>query len=105
MDSKQLQQAVTQATTGEGQTSLQTSSTKTLAAKLAPSEQLIIDMKYAARRFSQMSGIDASTHSAGLILRIHAAVGWKLPDNKTITQALQNEFTQYLVENCADMNP
>lgn len=82
-----------------------TSSAKTLADKLLPSEKLIIDMKYAMPRIDSMSAIHVSTYAAGLMIRIHAAMGWSMPTDDVTTNALIHEFTQYVSESCGDMTP
>jgi hypothetical protein len=105
MEKNQLQQVVNNQQTAGASSSLLTLSSKTLADKLLPSEKLIVDMKYAMPRIGAMNGIDQSTHAAGLMIRIQAAMGWNLPDSDMTMTALTNEFRQYVIESCSDMTP
>jgi hypothetical protein len=61
-------------------------------------------MKYSQPPFSRIPGTDISRHAMGLLTRITAVTGWKLPDGDTL-KALVNEFSAYLIESCGAYNP
>lgn len=51
-----------------------------------------------------MRAIDLSRNAAGLLVRINAVTGWRLPDDIQLAQVLTSEFTEYLHTNAGDMN-
>jgi hypothetical protein len=51
-----------------------------------------------------MRGTDISQQVKATLMRINAITGWNLPTGPSL-QILINETSEYLLQNCADMNP
>ena len=76
-----------------------------ISESLAPAEQDILAVKYRSPRIANLPAEDVPKHAKGLLFRIHTITGWKLPDDDLFLNTLVSEFTNYLGESCADLNP
>lgn len=63
-------------------------------------------MKYMGRRFSDMDGIQFNAATTGLMAKITAVTGWRIPDGegtKEYITTFNDQLKKYVHETCADM--
>lgn len=64
----------------------------------------ILEKKYAETVIGQLSRPQVLTKAAEAIQRIHVITGWSVPDDKTYTKILIEEFSLKLVEGFPNLN-
>lgn len=65
----------------------------------------MIALKYSGPRFSSIPDEDIQLHAMGLLIRLHAVTGWRIPEDEVILNTLVSEFSKFLAERFADLNP
>lgn len=70
-----------------------------------PEEARVIELKYSGPRFSSIPEHDVELHAMGLLIRLNAVTGWKIPDDGPILNTLVSEFSKFITESFSDMNP
>lgn len=64
-----------------------------------PQERKVLQIKYAAKPFSQLSELEQDAHSLGLLLKINVVTGWPVPDSNETQNILAEQLKLYLIEN------
>lgn len=102
---KEIQQITKGLTVSQQEQSNLPAHLQKISDSMAPEEKAILKAKYILPRFPDMPAVDLPRHAKGLLFRIHTITGWKLPEDDLFLNTLVSEFSKYLVEQCADLNP
>lgn len=97
-----LIQAATQAIGNGNLTPMPTYST-TLT-RLLPEQKRILELKYSARPFGNLSDVEQQAHSLALLVKINVVTGWPTPESKEERNILSEQLKLYLIENWSLFN-
>lgn len=67
-------------------------------------EQVVLQVKYASKRFGAMSDDEIAVASNAALIKIHAITGWAFPD-ATVAAILKDQFRKKILESYYNVNP
>lgn len=71
---------------------------------LTDDEKKIIELKYKAKRISEMNDKEIKAWSKALVLKIHVITGWTIPNSDELLNILIDQFEKKLIENYGELN-
>jgi hypothetical protein len=67
--------------------------------KLPEPVKKVLQVKYAAKPFSQLNNQEKDAHSIALLIKINIVTGWPVPDSEEEQNILAEQLKLYLIEN------
>lgn len=72
--------------------------------RLTPDEIIVLEKKYASKKFKFLTDVERIYAVKNLLLKIHVITGWNLP-NAEFKKVLDDQFLKKIMENYSTLNP